>query len=425
MMNEKNLKVASLMVAIFVGLTSIVNMSVTSYVLLDDRKTASMSPNSRERLNIAVEADLGRPSPLSYLMDRMENWFGTWYVGGSEATQATTGITISITGSNVASQATVNYYIEGESSDASGNPYRFLEGNGTSINVGGPTINPSNQTNIEDHLGAMGLSVTETHIVNYYVYVNADATGAMSGEALTSEIPKTLFDTVTYEYGNVIVETPPLKADYYIDTFDKQTTNDLIIKSANRHPSEDDWCGLGVRYNCSMIPQGVTIDEATWELTWKSDHESTMDAQYLGEMQEDIISHDVEWRNSFERSDTRINVTLPIADAFDSLNQDITSLVQEFVNQADWGTDKLHMELVLRDQEITDSDTNKDASFYDDGSLYTPVLEIQYLGYQASWYQIPPLSVVDIPITLEMGSVMVITVITIGILNDVKRRRNE
>ena len=109
-MEKKSLKYVSLMLGALLTLTLIVNTSVTTYVLWNDRQTASMNPNARETLNIAIKADLGRPSPLRYFWNQLKTWTTAWYVEGTENTDAISGLTISVTGSNVASSATVDYY---------------------------------------------------------------------------------------------------------------------------------------------------------------------------------------------------------------------------------------------------------------------------------------------------------------------------
>jgi len=393
----------------------IVNTSLMAYMNYQTTFTASMVPTgSGESLEIGLKAEAGRPSPLAYYLRQARGWISAYFVGGTERTNAETGIIVAIDGTNIGSTASVDYYIEAKETTGQGQPYRFLEENGTSVTVNGADLDLSNQTTIEHHLTAMGLSTTADHTIDYYVYVKASATGAVSGETLTSEITYQKFDTVTYEYGEIISETPELTADYYIDTVGKQDDNWLLIRSANRHPSEDDWCGIGMRFDfrndaqtAMLIPEDAVIDEATIRLFWKQDHDTAMAAQWLSENDEDIISHDAEWRNSAVWSNTRINVTLPVADAFDTLNQDITDIVQELVDAPDYNLTNLKdLELVCRDQDMADSDTSRDAWFYDDGDPYTPLLTVNYQGYEASWYKIPPLSVINVPITLALVAVL-------------------
>ena len=161
----------------------IVNFTHSAYIAVDDSFTANMqSLNRLESLDVQIRGTVERPSPLTYYLNQVRNLLSSYYVGGSEATQASTGILVSITGTNVASTASVDYYIEAVASDALGNPYRFLEGNGTSITVGGASLDLSNQTTIGNHLEAMGLSTTASHTIDYYLYVLAESTGLVSGE---------------------------------------------------------------------------------------------------------------------------------------------------------------------------------------------------------------------------------------------------
>ncbi|MBT7082601.1 MAG: DNRLRE domain-containing protein, partial [Chloroflexi bacterium] len=197
-----------LVIGIVLAFTLIVNFTHTAYIAVDDSFTANMqSLNRLESLDVQIRGTVERPSPLTYYLNQVRNLLSSYYVGGSEATQASTGIIVSITGINVASTASADYYIEAVAGDSSGNPYRFLEGNGTSITVDGANLTPTNQTTITHHLAAMGLSTTASHTIDYYVYVKAQATGAISGETLTSEIVKTKFDSVTFDYGSEVSDT--------------------------------------------------------------------------------------------------------------------------------------------------------------------------------------------------------------------------
>jgi len=415
----KNWQKASVITSLVLTVVLIVNTSLMAYMNYQTTFTASMAPTgSQEALDIHLKAAAGRPSPLMYYLRQARGWISAYYVGGVEKTNAETGIIVTIDGANIAATASVDYYIEAKESTGQGQAYRFLEGNGTSVTVNGADLDLSNQTSIENHLTAMGLSTTADHTIDYYVYVKASATGAVSGETLTSEITYQKFDSVTYEYGEIITETPELTADYYIDTVDKQDENWLLIRSANRHPSEDDWCGIGMRFDfrndaqtAMLIPEDAVIDEATIRLFWKQDHDTAMAAQWLSENDEDIISHDTEWRNSAVWSNTRINVTLPVADAFDTLNQDITDIVQELVDAPNYNLTNLKdLELVCRDQDMADTDTSRDAWFYDEGDPYTPLLTVKYQGYDASWYPIGPVSVLSMPLGQTLGAITVIAV---------------
>ena len=409
-MKQKTLKFTSLVFGILLTVALIVNTSVTTYVLWNDRQTASMSPNSRETLNIAVEADLGRPSPLRYFWDLLKSWTTAWYVEGVESTDAISGLTISVTGSNVASQASVDYYIEAVASDASGNSYRFLEGNSTSITVGGASLAPTNQTTVINHLEAMGLSTTQSHTIDYYVYVRAQVTGAVSGETLTSEITKTKFDTVSYQWGTEsttdiaptldthIRESDPTISystdtvaymgwwtdPKYFDTFIIFDLSDYNVVSGTLKLYINGYSGSVNRY----FIHNVTSFDST--VTWNT--APTKDTELLNE-------RGVYWEIStwFE---------------FDSSGLDA------YLAEQSGGTAYLRLSVenegvrYYRRFSTMESSTNK------------PKMSITYLDFSASWYPIPA-SLVDIPISQELGILLVVAITAGVILQDHNRRKNE
>ena len=409
-MKQKTLKFTSLVFGILLTVALIVNTSVTTYVLWNDRQTASMSPNSRETLNIAVEADLGRPSPLRYFWDQLKSWTTAWYVEGVESTDAISGLTISVTGSNVASQASVDYYIEAVASDASGNSYRFLEGNSTSITVGGASLAPTNQTTVINHLEAMGLSTTQSHTIDYYVYVRAQVTGAVSGETLTSEITKTKFDTVSYQWGTEsttdiaptldthIRESDPTISystdtvaymgwwtdPKYFDTFIIFDLSDYNVVSGTLKLYINGYSGSVNRY----FIHNVTSFDST--VTWNT--APTKDTELLNE-------RGVYWEIStwFE---------------FDSSGLDA------YLAEQSGGTAYLRLSVenegvrYYRRFSTMESSTNK------------PKMTITYLDFSASWYPIPA-SLVDIPISQELGILLVVAITAGVILQDHNMRKNE
>ena len=196
---ESRARKIGLVLGVILIFSLIFNTTHSAYIAYGDNFSASMqSQNQLESLKIQLLGTIGRPTSIIYYLNQVKSFLSSYYVEGTESTQATTGITVSITGTNVASTASVDYYIEAMANDASGNPYRFLEGNSTSVTVGGANLDLTNQTTIINHLEAMGLSTTASHTIDYYVYVQAQATGAVSGDTLTSEITKTKFDTVFY-----------------------------------------------------------------------------------------------------------------------------------------------------------------------------------------------------------------------------------
>ena len=408
-MNEKTLKYASLVLGILLTVILIVNTSVTTYGYWNDRQTASMSPNAEETLNIAIQADIGRPSPLRYFCESLRSWTTAWSIGGVARTDAISGITITVTGSNVASTASVSYYIEAEASDASGNPYRFLEGNGTTITVGGANLAPTNQSTIENHLTAMGLSTTASHTIEYYVYVKAQATGAISGETLTSEITRTLFDTVTYQYGTEITETEYAA----LDTMSYSTLPDnaydsisiMNVRGPNNNEGHiflkfdltgyEDVTGTELSlYCCSGNPGSQTYVLSScgaWStgLTWNTQPSSISE-----------LWSSYEWMNMGSYRD----IATPALLSYIQANED--------------GTAYLTMRASVGDSTIR--------TFYTierTGTDKDPYLSLTYVSFSASWYPIPA-SVIEMPISQGIGALVIVACTAGLILYDHNRRKN-
>ena len=409
-MEKKSLKYVSLVLGALLTLTLIVNTTVTTYVLWNDRQTASMNPNSRETLNIAIKADLGRPSPLRYFWNQLKTWTTAWYVEGTENTDAISGLTISVTGSNVASSATVDYYFEAVASDASGTPYKFLEGNNTSITVGGASLTPTNQTTIINHLAAMGLSTTTSHTIDYYVYVKAQATGAVSSETLTSEITKTKFDTVTYSYGTETTDTfysvyGGINYDWSTSYYEDATVMDVKLSSSKEQRGflAFPLTGIGAvvsnaeyKARCSQI-QGGSHDHTVYRITesWNEGGNKPT------------------WNNQPTISTTD-SATMQPTDYWNTW--DITEMAQAWGS----GAGKYGVMLAITGTPTTDH-IHK---VYNHDGDFPPYMTITWVDYSASWYQIPA-SVIDIPISQQVGTFLVVAISAGYILSDNNRRKKE
>ena len=409
-MKQKTLKYTSLVLGIILTVTLIVNTSVTTFVLWNDRQTASMSPNARENLNINVEADLGRPSPLRYFWDQLKSWTTAWYVEGVESTDSISGLTITVTGSNVGSQASVSYYIEAVASDASGIPYRFLEGNGTSITVGGANLTPTNQTTIINHLEAMELSTTASHIIDYYVYVKAQATGAVSGELLTSEIVKTKFDTVSYSYGAEVSDT--FYATMGGQNFDWSTSY------------FEDLSTMQVRLKSNKEQHGFLFFPLTGIGEIVTEAELNARAQQIQDVPQDHTVYRITetwntggnkptWNNqpTYSTTDT---ATIQPAEGWNTW--DISEITQAWGG----GADKFGVMLAVTG---TPSGDHVHILYNYDGD-FPPYIDVTWVDYAASWYQIPA-SVIDIPLSQELGTLLVVAISVGYILHDQTRRKEK
>ena len=409
-MEEKTLKKASLVLGVLLAVATIINMSVTTYVYWNDRQTASMSPNAGEPLNIAIKADIGRPSPLRYFWDCLKSWTTAWSIGGVTRTDAITGITITVTGSNVASQASVDYYIEAVASDASGNPYRFLEGNGTSITVGGVSLDPSNQTTIENHLEAMGLSTTTSHTIEYYVYVKAQATGAISGETLTSEITKTLFETVTYQYGTEVTDTeyPELDTQAY-STLPDNTYDTITIMSV-RGPDNNEG-HIFLKFDLSGYSD-LTASELKLYC-----------ASGVGGEQTYVLSS----CNSFTTGVSWNTKPSAVTELYSEYTWMGTGSYRTFDTPALLGyiqdNEGGAAYLTMRASAGNDASRSFNTVEYS-GTNRDPYLSLTYVSYSASWYQIPA-SVIEMPISQGLGALIAVACTAGLILQDNNRRKNK
>ena len=409
-MEKKSLKYVSLVLGALLTLTLIVNTTVTTYVLWNDRQTASMNPNSRETLNIAIKADLGRPSPLRYFWNQLKTWTTAWYVEGTENTDAISGLTISVTGSNVASSATVDYYFEAISSDANGIPYKFLEGNNTSITVGGASLTPTNQTTIINHLAAMGLSTTTSHTIDYYVYVKAQATGAVSSETLTSEITKTKFDTVTYSYGTETTDTfyatiGGNNYQYYPTYYEAMALIDVRLRSGRIQ--------RGFLY-FPLTGTGEVVTDAELNLRFSAVQPDNEHTVYRVTEYWDGSSNKPTWNNAPTYSTTDSSTLTSVTDYWNTW--DITEMAQA------WGGEAIKAGIMT---EITGTTGFEDIhKYYNWNGDFPPYITITWVDYSASWYQIPA-SVIDIPISQQVGTLLVVAISAGYILSDNNRRKKE
>jgi len=400
---DSNLVKISIIISLVLSVVMIANTALSTYVLYTSSFTASVAPENGEQLDIAIATDTGRPTLLERIFNVAKDWLGSYYVGGSGASLATTGITISVTGSNVAAQASVTYYIEAVASDASGNAYRFLEGNGTAITVGGANLDPTNQTTIENHLTAMGLSTDASHEIDYYLYVLVEATGAISGDTLTSEITKTLFDTVNYQWGSEITGNiePVLTSTVKEETPTTATPNEAWPRVKTRSGNDHYWLfHFDLSDVAAISVSGFYLRCDVMTYTSNSDW----------------MLHSIE---SFDSSTTWN--TQP-----DAISQLYCVSEQMDMGWHDWRKPAIlsYLQSVEGGDayvRVSKGDDVNERAFYGWGSS-VPYLYLTYVGFSASWYNIPPLSIVDLPMSLDVAAVLAVIISAAIVL---KTRRNK
>jgi len=408
MTKKENLTKISLVVSIILSLVLIINTSLSAYVLYTSSFQASMS-DAEESLDIAIRTDTGRPSLLRQLFNQAQDWVSSYFVGGVERTDAETGITISVTGSNIASTANVDYYIEGVP-QSGGHAFRFLEGNGSSVTVGGAALSPTNQTTIENHLEAMGLSTTESHTIDYYVYAVAEAVGVVSGETLTSEITYQKFDSVSYDYGTEITDTYQV-SDHLDDgrvrksdtSYEEHDSTAYIADFSSSLYDGEMWC----RFQSVTIPD-VDITEAHLELYanyWMAAPDRLF---ILGDYTGDA-AYPTSYNDFYAKTRTTANVTW--SDTFSSVMQwetspDISNIVEEIMDHGSWSSGNDMQFFIEQNEGYPGSDQALAWRTHNGAASKAPKLSISYIGYEASWYPIPPLSVISVPITLDLVAVL-------------------
>ena len=372
----ENWQRASVIVSVVLSLALLVNTSLTAYITYQDTFTASFQPTGKtgESLEIDAHGTVGRPSPLIHYLNNIKDWISSYAVGGVEKTNAQTGITISITGSNVASTASVDYYIEGVP-QSGGSSYRFLEGNSTSVTVSGADLDLTNETSIETHLSAMGLSTDTSHTIDYYVYVKAEATGAISGDTLTSEITRQKFDTVTYQYGSeVTVDT------YFNETMSISDYQD----SKNKQVTCGDYAfgGYQLPYMRITLPDVSGVTEATFWRYICGTGGNTPRIHKLGTCDAWDYST-ITWSNKPD-FDTKLVEWTAGSNWDDASSDDLATYVENNAGQmVNW---------TMRD--VSGGKTQGDGYNEDDA----PYLRVKYLSYSSSWYPIGPVSVLSMPV---------------------------
>ncbi|TFH13061.1 hypothetical protein E4H04_12660 [Candidatus Bathyarchaeota archaeon] len=284
----------------------------------------------------------------------------------------------------------------------------------------------SNQTSIEEHLAAMGLSIDESHTVDYYVCVTAEATGAVSGDALTSEIVETKFDTVEYQYGSVVQYTKAI----YGGTSDGFVYSAGILSHGGSYDHLAD--SSSTYYDCRSyllftgfsIPHGVPLLSATLNLRAKytttvyptvtieaeAADNPTRPASYADYNGRERGTVSVEWTPTQWNEPTWYS------------SPDILNVVQEVVDREGWSSGNA-IQIFVADPdgwgEIV-NDINYFTYDYEEGSR-APKLSVTYLSYSASWYPLPPLSLADLPITLDVVAMVALIAATLYALHERRR----
>ena len=398
-----------LILTLFVQILILVNQSVGLYTVAAQSMQASIIEPTGETLQVHIQTDTGRLNLVEKLIKGVRDWTSSYFVGGVERTNAETGITISVTGSNVASTAYVDYYIEAVP-QSGGAAYRFLEGNNTAITVGGSSLSPTNQTSIENHLTAMGLSTTASHTIDYYVYVKAEATGAVSGETLTSEITYTKFDTVSYQYGTEVTDTYLVGASSDDGTYASWGWMGSV--TANRLGHQ------GYHYNSCLRWTNIDLDKDQSLSNAYLRLRQSGDVNGVGDIDSLIYGFDEDNTATFTGKPTGRALTTAYTEwDFSSTryewkaSPDISGVVEEIISRSGWSNGNA-LGVLLVDDNCA-SEEYFDFTAYDESGGNEPELVIQYISYESSWYPLPPMSLASLPITLNMVALTALITATV------------
>ena len=434
-----------LILTLFVQVLLLVNQTVILAATAKQTMTASMVPTmGGETLQAHISTDTGRPEGIldhitRYLQGQSwftNSWVGAWLVDDVERTDATVAISITVTGSNILSTATVDYYIEARPVGG-GQPFRFLEATGQSATVGGAALQASDPRGITGHLQAMGLATTQSWTVDYYVYAKALATGAVSGETLTSEIVETKFDTKTYVFDDPGTWTQlaairstgwagfVTSTTYY--AVDADNTIAYFRLGGGYDPAY--WA---FRNDARYGPQIPTVDAGSLVIqeayiqmhSGRTTPSTTMDIYIHG-------SH-ASWQGNWITSLSTFNTYLTNAKAY---HTPVTWTPPSQVSGNLYNTASI-VPLIQHKLDINSIATNGGFCFFFDltgtnnGQMYFRVwpeysgrLFIRWSQYTASWYPLPPMSLASLPITLDVVALTALIAATALVLRESRRKR--
>jgi hypothetical protein len=295
-------------------------------------------------------------------------------------------VTITVSGSNIQSGYTVDYYIKAVDHSDPATWTKTLEGTGVPGTIDVDLSNSTGSTSIETHLGNIGLSTTSDQTVDYLFYAKVYATGLVSGEQLVCTVEETLFDTVTYQTSQSLTTTLYAEADTQVDE----------SSGSNFGSAWDLYCrDYGyeiwtlIQFNLSTI----TVEDVTLAKlkVYVSSVSANLDEAYIRRVTSTWDEYSVKW--SSRPSVTTTNQVY--SDTFDYKqwrSVTITALAEDWLEN---GMDNhgLCIYPAVPSMPHFFSVRSRDHS----GS-YAPKLYLEYTGFTASWawIKLPPLSITSI-----------------------------
>jgi len=420
---ESKTRRAALYLGLVLTVVLILNQGLQFYINATQTFTASMAASDQETIDINIHTDVGRPS--NFL-----SWYLGWQVDSQEVTNSTTSISVSITGSNVGVTAYLDYYVKAVDSTDSETWAKVLEGTDQTVTVGGAPFEASVGKEIAQHLQDIGLTGSEGETIDYYIYVRADAVGAISGENLTTTITETKFDTVSYQYGE----------EYTVDLVPVSDAHDgMVVDNSGTY-------GVLWNHDCDQVG-GSTTNKVESVIQWPinsipdSADVTLMKLKYHGYSRNTYMPFTITRCDSV---DPYLGLTQPSTYA-EPLFLEIEG-ESEYTGSTDVvvGTNKewplnagacidLEAALSARDwfavglraiEYVTGSKIQQIYSAGYGSATPKPTLYVEYTAFGASWYNIPPLSVVDLPVTMDVVAVLSVVLTTAFIVQQT-RRRNE
>ena len=371
------------------------NGMVDLAVKLNQTFRASAVSDYGERLSVKVRCSSGRPSYAWWLMwcslKATCSWNPTlwrlaWRVGGSVVTNVENAVTITVSGSNIESPVTVDYYIEARKPDGTVLG-KTLDVTGASCNVGDSISDSTGSVDIDQHLSSLGLSTTQDQTVDYYVWVKVMATGLISGETLTAEVGPVEFDSVTYDYGTQTTHVYYANADTWV--YEYAPTNNYGTSSTMNAGLSGNGKKEWILVNFTL-PSGLTADgvcSCTMYLRKESSGSGTFTV----------------YRVTGDWSETAVNwYSKP---GYTTVNGSSADLPSSYPTWVSWDVTQL-LKDALKSGSVYGFYVQSSASgtqFDTRESSYDPYISLTYFDWTASWSWYPlPLSIVSMPIGRQL-----------------------
>jgi len=386
-----------------------------------------------EELEIHVGLDTGRPKGLLDRVRRlMDTWGLEWVHGGQVVSKQWAKLWVTVTGTNVEPQATLEFYVEAVA-QGGGNSYVLL--NQTVTQPLGPLEVYTSSIALNQLFTAMGLPLDQDQTLDYYVWFRATATGLVSGHPVVVEIPYTHFDTLTIHYEEPVTKRiDQIGASYthgyvkigaseaydsihYVDMYD----NNQRCRVGDGSQPIDAFIGFDF---ARKIPQNAVLREAKLNLRCALNQDAVLKVRIHGtrynlatvgaaqilstneyfNMERTYASEDAYFGPWTLNEWYSYNVFWPLFEMLGNGVQDYGHLFLEF-----WRVE----------EETTVASHNYQywwgLKAFDDYSM--PYIEVTYVPYQASWYP-TTLSLADIPLTLDLVALVTLMAATLVALRD-------